>query len=813
MAKPTVHLICNAHLDPVWQWRWEEGASEALSTFGNAVRILNEHPSLIFNHNEAILYKWVLQYDPSLFRHIQKLVRRRRWHISGGWFIQPDVNLPSMESIYRHILEGRRFFAEHFHARPEVAYNFDSFGHGAGLPQVLKQTGHRMYIHMRPQESELHLPSDLYRWRGVDGSEILTYRIAVGLYHTERDNIAERLARGIELALRLKRDVPVFWGIGNHGGGATREDLEVIDAHMKSETRVHIRHSTPEKLYRSLRRHARKAPVVTGDLQRVFTGCYTSLSRLKRRALSSTAGLVQAEALATAAWWLKKNPYPEQELRQAWEHVLFNDFHDILPGSCTEPAERDALDLYGAVDTSARSIRLGAVAALNRGAHAPLYIPVTVANTNPSLSRVPVDVECMLNLRPKWSGTWHLRLTDLNGREIPHQEEQPESLLPFNGWRRKISFVADLPQTGIARYALHIHEGTRDVIACIPKLPHAMDPASGLMRSLWTADGRECLAGPLMVPLVVEDEGDAWGADCWNYRNVIGAFTPQTSPGRLLHDGPVRRITESSFAFGSSTATLLTIVYPDWPVVEYHWRVHWHEKRRRLKLSIPTAFNTPALLCEVPGGMLERPGDADEHVHGRWCMASGLIQGKATALGVVNSGQHGLDFQNGEIRLSVLRSAAYCHEKGFALTDPPARKYMDQGIHEFRLLVTVGDPEDVRAILPGLSDWLASPPAVYAHLPIGNTPEKRRPAGALPQFDEWFTLHPSTLRVMAFKQSEDHKSLLVRLQETTGRSTAATLSIATRTRPIRLQFRPLEIKTLRIRKRGAWREVDPLEDV
>ncbi len=194
-------------------------------------------------------------------------------------------------------------------------------------------------------------------------------------------------------------------------------------------------------------------------------------------------------------------------------------------------------------------------------------------------------------------------------------------------------------------------------------------------------------------------------------------------------------------------------------------------------------------------------------------MASGLIQGKETALGVVNSGQHGLDFQNGEIRLSVLRSAAYCHEKGFSLTDPPARKYMDQGIHEFRLLVTVGDPENVRAMLPGLSDWLASPPAVYAHLPIGNTPEKRRPAEALPQSDEWFSLHPSTLRLMAFKQSEDHKSLLVRLQETTGRSTAATLSIATRTRPIRLQFRPLEIKTLRIRKRGAWREVDPLEDV
>ncbi len=700
MAKPTVHLICNAHLDPVWQWRWEEGCSETLSTFGNAVRILGDFPSLIFNHNEAILYKWVQQYDPALFRSIQRLVRAGRWCISGGWFLQPDVNLPSIESIFRHILEGRRFFAEHFHARPHVAYNFDSFGHGAGLPQVLVQTGYRMYIHLRPQESELHLPSDLYRWQGADGSEILTYRIAVGLYHTERDNIEQRLNEGTELALRLNRDVPVFWGIGNHGGGATREDLETIGAFQRKEQRVHIRHSTPERLYRALRSHARNAPLVHGDIQRVFTGCYTSLSRLKRRAFSTTAGLVQAEALSAAAWWFQHAAYPDAELRQAWEHVLFNDFHDILPGTCTEPAEQDALDLYGSAGSLTQKIRMGAVTALNRGRYIPLYVPVTVLNTNPSLPRVPVEVECMLDLRPKWTGTWHLRLTTLEGEEIPHQEEQPESLLPFNGWRRKISFMADLPHTGSARFALQIHEGKRDTRPIIPLLRHSTDPATGLIRSLHAGNDRECLTGPMMAPLVMEDEGDAWGADCWQYRKVVGSFAPQGQPGRVLYDGPIRRITESEFSFQSSTIVLRTIVYPDWPVVEFHWRIHWQEKRKRLKLSIPTTLASPTLLCEVPGGIMERPADGEEHVHGGWCMANGLVDGKETALGIVNSGQHGLDVRDGEIRLSVLRSAAYCHEKGFPLSDPPTRKYMDQGIHEFRVLVTVGDPDTVRSMLP-----------------------------------------------------------------------------------------------------------------
>ena len=812
MPKPTLHLICNAHLDPVWQWRWEEGCSEALSTFGNAAHILQEHPTLIFNHNEAILYQWVQQYEPSLFRTIQRLVRAGRWSVSGGWFLQPDVNLPSIESIFRHITEGRLFFAKHFNAHPSVAYNFDAFGHGAGLPQVLRQTGYHMYIHMRPNESELHIPSDLYRWRGADGSEILTYRIAVGLYHTERDNIAQRMAEGTELALRLNRDVPVFWGIGNHGGGATREDLEIIDEAMRKESRVRIRHSTPEKLFAALRAHARTAPVVQGDLRRVFTGCYTSHSRLKRRALATTAGLLQTEALTTAAWWMHDQLYPGEQLRNAWKGVLFNDFHDILPGTCTEPAEQDALDLYGSVSHTSQSLRMGAAVAFNRGQHFPLYIPVTVLNTNSGLARIPVDVECMLDLRPKWTGTWHLRLTTLDGQEIPHQEEQPESLLPFNGWRRKVSFMADLPHVGVTRYALRIHEGTRDPVPCIPHLRCTTDPNTGLIRSLRAEGDRECLAGPMMLPLVVEDEGDAWGTDCLKYRNVVGPFTPQGTQERVLHHGPVRRTTETSFVFHSSTAVLRTTVYPDWPVIEFHWRVHWNEKRRRLKLSVPTAFAAPSLLCEVPGGIIERPADGEEYVHGRWCMARGVSSAKETALGIVNSGQHGLDFLNGEIRLSVLRSAAYCHEQGFPLTDPPARKYMDQGVHDFRMLVTAGDPETVRAMLPGLSDWLAAPPPVFAHLPVGSPAGKHR-SGATPEpVCEWFSLHPSTIRLLAFKRSHDKKALIIRLQESAGTAASATLTITSPGLTIRLRFRPLEIKTLRIARRGTWREVDPLTE-
>ncbi len=812
MKKPSVHLICNAHLDPVWQWRWEEGCAEALSTFSNAVRMLSDHPGLIFNHNEAVLYRWVLELDPALFRKIQKLVQQGRWCISGGWYIQPDTNLPGMESLIRHISEGRRFFARHFHKTPLVAYNFDSFGHSGGLPQILMRAGYKMYIHMRPQEPELHIPSDLYRWRGVDGSEILTYRIAVGLYHTERDNIEQRLQEGTEHALRLRRDVPVFWGIGNHGGGASREDLEKIQAFQQRESRVVLRHSTPEHLYRALRSGAADAPVVKGDLQRVFTGCYTSLSRLKRHAVSSLAELVQTEALCSAAWWTGRARDPRAELLEAWKDHLFNDFHDILPGSCTEPAERDALDLYGASSTTARRLRVGVAAAMNRGTGRTLYIPVTVLNANPSCTSVPVEVECMLDLRPKWTGQWHLRLYTLDGREIPCQEEQPESLLPFNGWRRKVTFFADLPGLGAARYELRIAEGVRLGADTVPALRCSMDGRSGLVSSLDAGGERECLTGPLLQPLVVEDDGDAWGSDCWSYNNLVGRFTPVRDFPVRIDAGPVRTIVESEFAWHNSSVVLQTITYHDWPVLEYRFRVHWKEHRKRLKLSIPTVFRNSGFLCEIPGGAITRPADSQEHVHGRWCLAEGTVKGRATALAVINSGQHGLDIADGEIRLSVLRSAAYCHEKGLSIPDPPSRKYMDQGVHDFRILITAGDADDVRRRVTGLADWLAAPPAVYAHLPIGNVRRRGKVATNGSHVDEILSLAPRNIRLTACHPAEGGRGLLLRFHETSGIATKALLTISQPALVARLSFHPFAIKTILIGPTGRWREVRPGEE-
>ncbi len=821
MSRPRLHLICNAHLDPVWQWRWEEGAAEPLATFSSAVTLLHEKNELIFNHNEAVLYRWVEKHDPMLFAEIRSLVAAGRWSISGGWYLQPDVNLPGLESLVRQVAEGRRYFWKKFRVRPRVAYNFDSFGHSGGLPQVLKLAGYKMYIHMRPQKEEFSLPSDLYRWRGVDGSEILSLRISVGLYHTEKDNIESRLREGTEMALELRRDVPIFWGLGNHGGGPTRQDLKKISAFAARERRVEILHSTPERLYEALKTAGRKAPVVEGDLQRVFTGCYTSMARVKRRAEKSLGTLVQTEALRAASWWLTGEAYPEVSLGDAWRDHLFNDFHDILTGSCTEPAEMDALDLYGKTLDAARQLRWGAAAAFNRflPGRPDVPLPVTVLNTNPSLTRAPVEVELMADYRPLWKGGQHLRVFARDGRAIPSQEEQPESLLPFN-WRKKLCLMAGLPGLGAVHFEAKVYPGKRKPQSA--PLGHAglnyhIDRQRGLVTSLHVRNSGQLLRGPLLEPLVIKDEGDSWGTGCPSYRSFSGRFRFQPGSLRVIEQGPVRTITESVLAFKRSRIVLHIVGYRSWPVLEFRLRIDWQEERKMLKLAVPTVFRQGDLLGEIPGGAIPRPGDGQEHVFGRWALVAGELRRRRLALAIVGCGPHGLDFRNGELRISVLRSAAYCHERGFKLEESPARKYMDRGTHDLRFLVAAGAPGRVRRVVSALADWLASPPFAVAHLPFAGLGDRaaqkpgERQADSNPDghADELslFSLDPANIRLTAGKRSWDAKALVLRLHETAGLPTCAQLILRRPLRVIRLDFRAFEIKTLRVERTGAWREV------
>ena len=164
-----LYLLCNAHLDPVWMWQREEGIAEAISTFRVAAQFCEEYDGFLFNHNESLLYEWVEEYEPALFERIKKLVKEGKWHIMGGWYIQPDCVMPSGESFLRQIQIGNKYFLKKFGVKSTTAVNVDPFGHTRGLVQILKKCGYDSYLFMRPYH---FVTEQNFIWKGYDGSEV-----------------------------------------------------------------------------------------------------------------------------------------------------------------------------------------------------------------------------------------------------------------------------------------------------------------------------------------------------------------------------------------------------------------------------------------------------------------------------------------------------------------------------------------------------------------------------------------------------------------------------------------------------------------
>jgi alpha-mannosidase len=215
--KKKIHMICNAHLDPEWLWEWEEGAAAMLGTFRQAAEFCDEYEGekFVFNHNEAILYRWVEEYEPELFVKIQRLVKEGKWHIMGGWYLQPDCNMTSGESFVRQIMLGRQYFKKKFGKVPTTAINFDPFGHTRGLVQILAKCGYDSYVFCRPLQHELKLDSMDFVWEGYDGSQVIAHRshdMYFSLFGKARAKVEEVIEHYWD-----HQDMMVLWGVGNHG--------------------------------------------------------------------------------------------------------------------------------------------------------------------------------------------------------------------------------------------------------------------------------------------------------------------------------------------------------------------------------------------------------------------------------------------------------------------------------------------------------------------------------------------------------------------------------------------------------------------
>ncbi len=342
-----LHLICNSHLDPVWQWDWNEGVAATIATFYQAAKFCDEY-DYIFCHGESILYEWIEKYEPELFEKITNLIKAGKWHVMGGWYLQPDCNAPSGESFVRQIKLGQSYFKKKFGVSPKVAINMDSFGHSIGLVQILKKTGYEGYLICRPEKHDQKEDLREFNWRCKEGSEI---KVARAEDETIYCSMFGHALNDVNRKAKHYEDLEVgvaLWGVGNHGGVNSKIDLDDLEKLIKESKDVEILHSTPEKYFADI--HPTKA--VEYSLQPKLKGSYSSMSRIKKTFCELENALDRTERITTVAVQNGLIKYDEEKFTEVEKALSRMEFHDVLSGTCCQDGEKSTLNTArGALST------------------------------------------------------------------------------------------------------------------------------------------------------------------------------------------------------------------------------------------------------------------------------------------------------------------------------------------------------------------------------------------------------------------------------------------------------------------------------
>ncbi|MCQ2456602.1 MAG: alpha-mannosidase, partial [Clostridia bacterium] len=803
-----LHMICNAHIDPVWQWEWEEGAAAAVSTFRCAADFCEENDDFIFCHNEALLYRWVEEYEPELFERIRRLVSAGKWHIMGGWHLQPDCNMPCGESFVRQILEGRKYFLEKFGAAPTTAINFDPFGHTRGLVQILAKSGYDSYMFCRPGQDVCKLPSDAFEWVGFDGSTVMGRRVSDS-YNSSLGHAADKIGDA------AKRDSGepfsvVLWGVGDHGGGASREDIRAIAA-LKSElekTGIRAFHSTPEAYFAELKKKG-GLPRHKGDINPWAVGCYTSQIRIKQKNRLLEGTLFSTERMCTHAAQ-DGMEYPEDELSAAEYDLLTAQFHDSLPGSSIQPVEDMALrQLDHGLETLSR-VRARAfyrLAAGQRKAEAD-EIPILVYNPYPY--PVEGDFACEFIL---WDQNRKIEFSNpsvyRDGKYVPSQCEKERSNIPID-WRKRVVFHTALEPMQMNRFDCKIKILPEKPKPTLPVkgdfyvfdgggLHAEISRRTGLISSL-TYDGKPYLTDGAFTLEVMRDNADPWGMTVNGWKEKIGEFSllseeestkfanveaPLESV-RVIEDGDVRTTVQAVFGYGSCRA-----------VYDYHFskitgqlgldvRVIWDEKSKNVKLRVPTSLMSPEFLGETAYGEQVLKTNGDENVSQRYI----VIHDEESAVSVINDGIYGSSVDGDALRLTLLRSPGYtAHPVDDRQIMPQDRymPYVEQGERLYHFCFIFGETHEVRESTPRAASAFNEQPMAISFFPAGGG--KKPEVGITLEGDR-------TVLMPTCKRSLDGRSTVIRLFHAGEGNASAVVRAGALTHEVKLGT--YEIKTLRL---------------
>ena len=816
MRKSRLFLVGNAHLDPMWQWRWQEGSAQAKATIRSALDRMKEFPDFRFVCSSAVVYEWIEEFAPDMFEEVKQRVWEGRFIVVGGWYVQPDCNMPGAEGFARQSLYSQRYFREKLGVTAKVGYNVDSFGHNAMLPQILKKSGMDCYVFMRPGLHEKEMPSELFWWQSPDGSQVLTYRIpdTYGNRFADMQTLRDTVAKLEETSGTDLDGIPLFYGVGNHGGGPTIRNLQLLEQFQRENPEYQLKYSNLTDFFAWVKACGGTLPVHRDDLQHHASGCYSTLLPLKKGIRRAESDLIGAESCHVLAQVLCGKKSVQEQFRDAWKQICFLHFHDSMAGCSVREAHDESSRMYSYAQQIASKLENHALQTISWAidtSDSENGLPVVVFNPHgfPVNSHVHVNIHCKA-------------VIDALGNSVPVQLVRSASQECY--WRMDAMFPVEIPALGYAVYYLQ-ETSDADWYGYSLLTPLANGENTGLkvvaQAAASTANtvtgpileneylrvefenytgyilqitdkvtGRKWLRGKGAIPIVMDEYyHDTWSHGKNEFTEVMARFGDASV--EITESGPVRATIKVINRYNHSVLTQYFSLEAGKRMLSVRAEVDWAEKHKVLKLRWPLEVEAPKTFYEIPFGVVERPANGEEEPGLRWV----AVKGENSGFALVNDSTYSTSINGNVLDHTILRSPIYGDHGG---PRDAESAYMNQGKHDFcYILMEAGE-----SWVPVIQQ------AALLNKPISHIIENWHQGTLQEKQMEGLRIDRENIMLSACKRSEDDTGYILRLYEVDGKSTAATVTGCLFSVPLRAEFAPYSMMTFFLRD-GAecWEEV------
>jgi alpha-mannosidase len=780
-------LSGNSHIDAAWLWPWTEAVDVVHRTFGSALKLMNEAPTYTYSQSASQYNQWMADKYPPLNAEIKQRIKDGRWELVGGMWVEPDLNMPSGESLVRQLLIGQRTLKKLYGVTTRIGWNPDSFGYNWQLPQIYKKSGIDYFVTQKMAWNDTNLlPLKLFWWESPDGSKVLAdFPDGYGNSDLSPTRLANDMvfSRTVDNGMLNMMDL---YGVGDHGGGPTLALLNEGTQWMQPDRTVpKMEYATAQKYFTDVEsKIAANSPVwnyktaAAGDTQlaappageitiptwkdelylEFHRGTYTTQAHHKKNMRDAEEEVIDAEKWSSIAW-LSGTSYPADELTDAWKKVLFNQFHDLAAGSGIADIYKDAQKDYDDVRWATNEATSNALHTIQTSVDTH-----TIANSVPLLVFNPLAwqrtglVEANVEMQtPSANG---VSVYDSHDRLLPSEVLSADKK---TGTYHLLIEARNIPSIGYD--VLHVSPGERHFATDLAVrgltlensfLRVVVDPKTGCITSLYDKQGKfETLAPGGCGNQLEAFHDNPKMFDAWNIDPGYEKYPYDLGPAqsvKLIESGPLRAIIEVKHATEKSSFVQDITLYAGIDRVDVANTIDWHEQHILLKAAFPLSASSPMATYEIPYGNIQRPTtrnngweDAKFEVSAiRWADLGNDQHG----FSLLNNSKYGYDAKDNVLRLTLLRSPTE--------PDPIA----DQGMHHF-----------VYALYPHAGTWkqaLTERQGWDFNYNLGALQVESH-VGTLPAEHSFFGIDADNVVLTAIKKAEDSNALILRFYEWAGK--------------------------------------------